>query len=103
MTNQVEEIVNSILRSKKKKRNERVTGPVTAVNIKRIIKEAWPDPKKLSSVALAYIAALNDTEAMYGEEGLRVQASYIASNLIARTPEQKTAKRLLQAISEGGD
>jgi hypothetical protein len=74
-------------------------GEATAANIRSIIKQAG---FKLNPYAMTYVDSLDDSEAMYGEDGVRTQAVYIAVNLRAATPEQKEAKKKLIAISKGG-
>jgi hypothetical protein len=71
---------------------------VTASEVRSIIADARFD---VDPYARTYIDALDDSEAMYGEHGVEVQAAYIATNLRAKTPEQKEAKKLLQRIADG--
>ena len=71
---------------------------VTSSEVRRIVSDARFD---INPYARTYIDALSDSEAMYGEHGVEVQAAYIATNLRANTPEQKEAKKLLQRIADG--
>ena len=71
---------------------------VTSSEVRKIVSDARFD---VNPYARTYIDALSDSEAMYGEHGVEVQAAYIATNLRAKTPEQKEAKKLLQRIADG--
>ena len=71
---------------------------VTASEVRAIVSDARFD---INPYARTYIDALSDSEGMYGEHGVEVQAAYIATNLRAKTPEQKEAKKLLQRIADG--
>jgi hypothetical protein len=71
---------------------------VTCSEVRRIVSDARFD---VNPYARTYIDALSGSERMYGELGVEVQAAYIATNLKAKTPEQKEAKKLLQRIADG--
>lgn len=72
----------------------------TAREVKVILKDAWSDLAKIPSAAIVYIAALDESEAMYGERGVKTQILYIITNLRAMTPEQKIAKKKLQDMAK---
>jgi hypothetical protein len=65
--------------------------------VRKIIYDANFD---LDPYAQQYISALDESEARYGEKGVRTQALYIYGNLQARTDKQKLAKQMLKDIGD---
>lgn len=65
----------------------------TVSGIRKIISDTWTDPNELAGPAMVYIAALDEAERMYGAKGVKSLISLIATNLHARTREQKEVKK----------
>lgn len=65
----------------------------TVSGIRKIVSDAWSDPYELAGPAMIYLSALDETERMYGEKGVKALIGLIASNLHARTHEQREVKK----------